>query len=284
MVRGMRRLTWLFGRSTVFSTARWVWVLAGVVLGVAAPRRAFAVPTAAAVAGYDSYVRGLEGRLANQHRSDLGFLVGVDAVGGALRERLHGGEFVVDPVAYAGPELPGAMLSHWRATAFVPGARAADFVRLMQDFGGYPKVFAPEVLSARVLGQTGGPTAMTMRVRQQHVITVVMDTAYAVSFGQLDAGHGFSASRSTQIGELASPGTRNEHVLRADEEHGFLWRQNTYWSYAERDGGLYVQVESVSLSRAVPHGLAWAVGPFVEKVPRESLEFTLRSVAKALRR
>jgi len=268
----------------VLSVARWVWVLAGVVLGVGGAGLAVAQPNAAAVAGYDAYVRGLEGRLAVQHRSDLGFLVGVDTMGGVLRDRLRAGEFVVEPVAYAGPELPGAMLSHWRATAFVPGARGADFVRLMQDFDGYPKVFAPEVLAARGLGQSDGRTTMTMRVRQQHGITVVMDTAYAVSFGQLDAGHGYSASRSTQIGEIASAGTRDERVLRADEEHGFLWRQNTYWSYAERDGGLYVQVESVSLSRAVPRGLGWAVGPFVEKVPRESLEFTLRSVVKALRR
>ena len=67
------------------------------------------------------------------------------------------------------------------------------------------------------------------------------------------------------------------------EEHGFLWRLNTYWSYEERDGGLYMQVESVSLTRAIPTGLGWAVGPFVESVPRESLEFTLRAACNALR-
>ena len=35
---------------------------------------------------------------------------------------------------------------------------------------------------------------------------------------------------------------------------------NTYWSYEERDGGLYMQVESISLTRSIPHGLGWAVG------------------------
>ena len=42
--------------------------------------------------------------------------------------------------------------------------------------------------------------------------------------------------------------------MSADEEHGFLWRLNNYWSYEEGDGGLYIQVESVSLSRSVPNG------------------------------
>ena len=68
------------------------------------------------------------------------------------------------------------------------------------------------------------------------------------------------------------------------QEHGFLWRLNTYWSYEERDGGLYLQIESVSLTRAIPPGLGWAIGPFVESVPRESLEFTLHAACDALRK
>ena len=78
--------------------------------------------------------------------------------------------------------------------------------------------------------------------------------------------------------------TPNGRALSSSEEHGFLWRQNTYWSYEERDGGLYIQIESVSLTRSIPSGLGWVVGPFVESVPRESLEFTLRSACNALRK
>jgi hypothetical protein len=111
-----------------------------------------------------------------------------------------------------------------------------------------------------------------------------MDTSYDITFGRLDAQHGYSISRSTRISEIGSPGTSSEHVLSADEEHGFLWRLNTYWSYEERDGGLYMQIESVSLTRSVPTGLNWVVQPFIEKIPRESLEFTLRSTCNALRK
>ena len=55
-----------------------------------------------------------------------------------------------------------------------------------------------------------------MRVRQKHVITVVMDTSYDVSFGRLDAQHGYSVSRSTRISEIDSPGTRRERVLSSE--------------------------------------------------------------------
>jgi hypothetical protein len=123
-----------------------------------------------------------------------------------------------------------------------------------------------------------------MRVKQHHVITVVMDTAYDVTFARLDPQHGYSISRSTRISEIDSAGTPKEHALGPGEDHGFLWRLNTYWSYEERDGGLYMQIESATLTRSIPTGLGWVVGPFVESVPRESLEFTLRSTCDALRK
>ncbi len=171
-------------------------------------------------------------------------------------------------------------MHHWRGTAFAPGATAADLERLLKDFNTYPLIFSPEVLQARAQTQNGDHFQAWMRVRQQHVLTVVMDTSYDVTFGRLDAQHGYSISRSTRISEIDSKG----HALKASQEQGFLWRQNTYWSYEERDGGLYMQVESISLTRSIPAGFAWAVGPFVESVPRESLEFTLRSACDGLRK
>ena len=111
-----------------------------------------------------------------------------------------------------------------------------------------------------------------------------MDTTYDVLFGRLDAQHGYSISRSTRIAEIASPGTSAEHALNDNEEHGFLWGLNSAWCYEERDGGLYLQIEAVSLTRSIPRGLGWMIGRYVESIPRESLEFTLRSVCNGLRK
>jgi hypothetical protein len=104
-----------------------------------------------------------------------------------------------------------------------------------------------------------------------------------VQFGRLDAQDGWSASQSVRIAEVDDAGTSWERVRSPREEHGFLWRMNTYWSWEERDGGLYLQVESVSLTRGIPVGLGWVVRPFVESIPRESLEFTLKAACGALR-
>ena len=154
----------------------------------------------------------------------------------------------------------------------------------MQDYPAYPRTFAPEILRASQIARQGDRFEVSMRVRQKHVITVVMDTAYNIVYGRLDPQHGYSISHSTRISEIDRPGTPSERALTPSQEHGFLWRLDTYWSYEEKDGGLYLQVEAVSLTRSIPHGLGWAIGPYVESVPRESLEFTLRSVCNALRK
>jgi hypothetical protein len=253
-------------------------LICGLLIYAASPGRVQAEPTPAALTAFNSYVHAVESRLGLQHKSRLAFLAPIAPVQ-ASDTRLRRGEVIIEQrTPSGGLVLPGALLHHWRATAFVPAATSADFTKLLKNIGAYPADFSPQVLQARVLMDDGDHLQAWMRVQQHHGITVVMDTTYAVTFGTLDAQHGYSLSRSTRISELDS----NGRAVDASQDHGFLWRQNTYWSYENRDGGLYIQVESISLSRSIPAGLGWVVGPFVESVPRQSLEFTLRSACTAL--
>jgi hypothetical protein len=253
--------------------------------GIGSIPAAWAEAPPESVKAFKVYVSKVEARLAQRHRSAAGFLAdsGLD---GKTDERLRRGEVIVEKLTPDKGEVPGGMLHDWRGTAFVKGAKVADFERLMKDFTSYPQRYSPQVMQARIVSPRGNPVpdhfTATMRVKQKHVITVVMDTTYDIIYGRLDPTHGYSMSRSTNVTEIGDAGTEKEHALAPDQEHGFLWRLNTYWSYEERDGGLYMQIESISLTRGIPTGLGWVVEPFVESVPRESLEFTLRNTRKAL--
>jgi hypothetical protein len=253
--------------------------ISGVLMALACGVSRAEQPSEKAVAGFNTYIGTLEVRLAAKHTHNGCLVVPAEA-----EIRLRRGELIVENLSPAKADLPGATLYHWRGTEFLPGVKAVDFERLSRDFAEYPRIYAPEVVSAKVLSQNGDRYQATMRVKQKHVITVVMDTAYDIEFGRIDAGHGWSISRSTQIDEVENAGTKKEHVLSPADQHGFLWRLNSYWTFEERDGGLYIQVESVSLTRSIPSGLGWVIGPFVESVPRESLEFTLRATRNALHR
>jgi hypothetical protein len=63
-----------------------------------------------------------------------------------------------------------------------------------------------------------------------------------------------------------------------------MWRLNSYWHYFDSGRGVYVQCEAISLSRDIPAGLNWLIGSFVQSVPKESLDFTLRSTRNAVLR
>lgn len=235
---------------------------------------ASAQPSPGAVAAFSSYIGRLEAHLAAQHWTPEALLRPQDEA------QLRRGDLVLKRLTPStGDEMRGALLHDWSGTAFIPGATAADFERLMEDYSAYPQVFSPQVLRARVLARQGDQYQVVLRIRQHHVITVVLDITSNVRFVRLDALHGYSISRSTGVAEID-----DGHALSPNASHGFLWRMNTYWSYEEQDGGLVIRIESVSLTRSVPRGLGWVVGPYLESIPRESLEFTLRSVCNALRK
>jgi hypothetical protein len=250
----------------------------------AAPVSIAADPSPAAVSEFNSYVSTVESRLAQEHLSQNTFLA-PPASAPQTDIRLRRGELIVDKLTPSSPPVSsGALLHHWRGTAFVPGATAADFLRVTRDFNDYPKYFAPQILQAKAVSQQGDRLEASMRVRQHHLVTVVFDITSDIDYGRLDPQHQYSIAHSTKISEIDAQGTDKEHALSPSEDHGYLWRLNTYWSYEERDGGLYMQIESVSLTRSIPPGLGWLIGPFIESVPRESLEFTLRSTCDALRK
>jgi hypothetical protein len=278
-----------FMKKRFSARSRKMYVICGLLLVLDAPPLLMGEPTPAAVSAFNSYSKALESRLAQQHRSPNTFLAPAASDPEGAETRLRQGELIVEKLTEkntlsTSANLSGALLHHWRGTAFVPGATAADFERLLRDFNSYPQHFSPQVLQAKVLIQGGDRMQAWMRVRQRHVITIVMDTTYDISFGELDMEHGYSISESTRIAEIEAAGTDAEHTLSAQEDHGFLWRLNTFWSYAERDGGLYLQIEAISLTRSIPRGVGWAVQPYVESIPRESLGFTLRSACNSLRR
>jgi hypothetical protein len=238
-------------------------------------------PHAKANAAFDSYVAQLESQLEQQHRSADGYIALTGADPQSIEARLLHGELIVEKKA-AGKKVPGGMIHHWRGTMFVPGATAADFLGIVQDADHFTTYYKPQVVRSKLVASSGDLRQVSMRLRQHKVITVTLDTMYDVRYGALDPRHGYSTSRSTQVTEIADADTAHEHALVPGDDHGFMWRLNSYWSYAQRGEGLLLQLEAVSLTRDVPLGLDWIVGPFVFSIPRESLEFTLNATRAAL--
>jgi hypothetical protein len=195
---------------------------------------------------------------------------------------LRSGSTAIEPVGGGVREVPGGLLHHWRGSAFVPGARSQDMKALLQDYNHLSYYYSPEVESSRVLGERGGMTTVSMRLKKQQIVTIVLDTEYNVQTHATDAMRGYSVSRSTHIWEVDAPGTSRERRMPEGDDDGFLWRLNSYWSFVELPDGLLIECEAVSLTRDVPSALRWLAAPLVQQLPRESLEFILKATRNAL--
>jgi hypothetical protein len=114
------------------------------------------------------------------------------------------------------------------------------------------------------------------------VITVVVNSEHDAQFMREGADRASSRIHSTRIAEVENAGTPDEREKPVGRDGGYLWRLNSYWRFLERDNGVYIECESITLTRGIPFGLAWAVSPFVTSIPKETLAFTLENTRKTL--
>jgi hypothetical protein len=232
---------------------------------------------------FDQYVTKAEARIA-QSRGKAGSFLTMDALAqrAKMTERLAQGDVVIEKQGETPSQIPGGLIHDWVGTVFIPKTTMAQVLSLIQDYDHSSRYYSPDVVQSRLVSHTSDDFHVFMRLKKHKVITVVLDTEYNVHYGRLDAAHQYSVSRSTRVSEISDPGTPSEHPLPAEQGHGFMWRLNSYWAFEQLDDGVLIECEAISLTRDIPSGLGWMIGPFVNSIPRESLEFTLNATRKAL--
>ena len=239
---------------------------------------------------FDRYVQASESKMAADDYGGGQFLyverLPSDRHAAAL-EQLRRGDVVIEKLETRdnGKTLtaPGGMIHDWIGTVFVSGATLQDTLSLEQDYDRHQEIFQPEVLRSKILRRNGGFTVY-FRLRKKKIITAILDTDHEVQYHVIDAAHAESRSRTTRIQEVENAGQADESLKPVGKDNGFLWQMNTYWRFEEKDGGTYVECRSISLTRDIPTGLGWLIGPFVTSIPRESLTFTLGTTRTALRK
>jgi len=239
------------------------------------------------VAAFDRYVQVTEQRM----KGDPQFLW-VDRLPAsqqrAVLEALRRGELVIDGLAtrQGGKEIdiPDGMVHHWIGVVFVPGTTVDKALSLLQDYDHHAQIYAPAVAASKLLSRDGNNFRVYLRFMMKKVITVVVNSEHDARFTRDGPNRASSRIYSTRIAEVESPGTPSERERPVGNDGGYLWRLYSYWRVLERDGGTYVQCESISLTRDIPMGFGWLVRPFVTSIPRESLEFTLTTTRNVLRK
>ena len=177
---------------------------------------------------------------------------------------------------------PGGIIHHWLGVVFIPGARLDDVLEMLEDYDKHSVYYAPDVERSKIESRNGDHFRVFLRFRRHKVITVVLDTEHDVDYFRDGPARAHSRSSAVRIAEVENPGRPDEHEKTPGNDGGFLWRMETWWRMEERDGGVYVQSEVVSLTRDIPAVLKWMIEPFVTSIPRETLTATLEATRKGV--
>jgi hypothetical protein len=240
--------------------------------------------------GFLAYVQATQARIQKQVSDPSTFLYAdqlPEPRRSQVRELLKRGGIFMERLETRGAagrviSAPGGLIHHWIGSVFIPGAAMRQVLDLVQDYNHHQEVYRPDVVRSRMLSHKDDRFQIFLRFREKKVVTVTLDTIHEVQYTRVDDAHWYSQSVATRIAEVENADKPNESEKPPGQDSGFLWRLNSYWRFVQRDGGVYVECESISLTRDIPSGLGWMIGPLITAIPRESLERTLGSTRSAV--
>jgi putative flippase GtrA len=174
-------------------------------------------------------------------------------------------------------EVDGGSIHHWRGVILIPGVKLDDVIRTLKE-PGRDRHKQEDVLASRVLARNGDALKLFLRLKRTKIVTVVYDTEHDVHYRSIAPSRAASSSVSTRIVEIENAGSAGERALPEGNDHGYLWRLNSYWRYLQVPEGVVVELESLTLSRDIPFVFKALVRPLVDRVARESIRRTLESL------
>jgi hypothetical protein len=160
-------------------------------------------------------------------------------------------------------DIEGGSIHHFSGTIHIPGGAIADVRHIMQDYPNYPKYFKPDVSKgSATINPDSAPSDehFTSHITIQEStlwMAVAYDCTYDTHYRMLDPHRWESVSNASSIKEWRDPKDVGQGFLPEGDDHGFLWRTNTFWFVRENNGGVDVELDSMTLSRPIPAGFGW---------------------------
>lgn len=155
-------------------------------------------------------------------------------------------------------------------------------LEVARDYDHRAELYKPEVTAAHTIWHQDDNYRIFMRLFQRRFTTVAFNTEYNIHWGRVDANKVYCDSVSTRIAEIKDPAHPDGPEEPVGQGHGYLWRLNTYWRFEAKDGGVYIQLEALSLTRDIPYGFGWLIKPLVTKIPKQSLDRALGRTREAV--
>ena len=251
---------------------------------------AFSIPGAAGaielqqstLKAWADYVSGADARLRDRLSGRQSFLWSDESPD--RQSRLRAGEVVVAPLVGRGTqEAPNGLIHDWIGAAFIPNAKIAGVTAVLHDYDRYKDVYKPVVADSRVLACSADDQEFSMTWRRRILfVNAAMEGRYRARDYAVDARRGYNIAETTSIQEIENYGRPGERLVPVEKGNGYIWRLHSIARYEERDGGVYLELQVIALTRDIPSSLRWLVSPVVNHLSINSLSTTLRQTRLAV--
>lgn len=200
-------------------------------------------------------------------------------------QRLRAAEILVAPLeGHGSHKVQAGLIHHWIGAAFIPDTTIDDVLHVIRDYDHYKDLYRPSVVSSKAVERSEAHDRFSLRmVNRSILLKSAFETDYESYYYRLSQRRVYSVTRSTRIQEVEDFGSPAQRILAEGQGSGIMWRLFSITRYLERDGGVYVEVEAMGLTRDIPASLHWMVDPIVRRLSRSALTTSLDQTQKASR-
>ncbi len=244
--------------------------------------------TAAALLAAELSDAGSQAYAAYANRARQAFLGHVNHavdIKDAERAALRQGKLTVRPGGGDGIlNAPGSLIHHWFASTIIPGVTLDQVVAVSRAYADYPSIFHP-IMSAMVVADDGESLRVQFQMRESAAgMSATLDVTSRVIYSRPDPRNAFVISNADEIHEVKDAGRPTERRLPAGRDSGYLWRAGAFTRFVEEDGGVYMEMETIGLSRPFPPMMGWMIEPIARRIGRRSVEQSVGEFRQAVLR
>ena len=220
---------------------------------------------------YDLYIKNVETELEARWNGTLPYFF-VSASPGNMISLSN--DLTVLRNLYEKDETPKGIIHDWICATMLRGISLDQVLVILRDVEQHPEIFK-EVVFAEALNRSDTMVESNMRFSIKGLMTVVTESHQRSDIIRQSASRTQIMCRSLKINEINNYGSENEKLLPEGRDRGLMWKLNSYISLEETEEGVLIECRSIQLTRDLPFGISLFLGPFIKKLPPESLESML---------
>jgi hypothetical protein len=233
------------------------------------------------IRAWDDYIENVNTSTAERSAGSRQFLWVDESP--ETRRRVQNGELVItnhDP-----RKVPQGMIHHWVGIVFVPNVSLDQVMAVLNGYDRYSDIYKSLIRKSSVIEQSGDSVKVNVLAVQKALsVTAAVETDEEIEIARPAPNRVCITANSSRIQEIANYGKPSEHAFPEDRRPGYVWRALIVERLEQRDGGVYVELETISLSRGIPVEVRWLIKPLTDDLPRKMMTEILDETRVAAQR